>query len=421
MPGRGLGGGARRAQGAGRLAYSAAMPTPRFTAPFAVPFAAPLTAGFGARRSWLSALALLTAGLLLGTAALAQTPPPRLPPDSGPWDSGAGFRFDLRKKEIKHTRQSVSGMACNLDAQGRRICLMAFDEGAQARYAYLDGQTLVPDPAPVALRPGSGEIDAEGAATDGRHLYVTGSHSAKRGDCASNPDSRHVLRLRLDAATGRAVRPAGGTKGAPGDYADSGRLWALMQAQPALAPYVGERKCLGEAPPDEAPHLRGQQGANIEGLAIKDGRLYFGFRSPVLQDAALVLGVQADALFGAQAAHDPRATVTRLALGPHRGIRDMVAVQDGFLLLAGPDDSRAHRDAGWVVAWWDGQGAAEGAVVQPRLLAALDLQDVRLRKCDKELKPEAMTVLEETPAAYKLLVLSDGLCDGGPLAFTVAR
>jgi len=366
-------------------------------------------------------LALLTAGLFLSAGAFAQPEPPRLQPDSGPWDSGAGFRFDLSKKEIKHTRQSVSGMACNLDARGRRICLMAFDEGAQARYAYLDGQALVPDAEPVALRLGSGEIDAEGAATDGRYVYVTGSHSAKRGDCASNPDSRHVLRLALDAATGRAVRPAGSQQGAPADYADSGRLWAIMQAQPTLAPYVGERKCLGEAPPDEAPHLSGQQGANIEGLAVKDGRLYFGFRGPVLQDTALVLAVDADALFGAQAGRDPKASVTRLALGKNRGIRDMLAVQDGFLLLAGPDDSRAHQDAGWVVAWWDGQSAAEGRVAAPKILAALDLSRVPLRKCDKELKPEAMTVLQETPAAYKLLVLSDGLCDGGPLAFTVAR
>ena len=60
-------------------------------------------------------------------------------------------------------------------------------------------------------------------------------------------------------------------------------------------------------------------------------------------------------------------------------------------------------------------------MVQPRLLAALDLSGVTLRQCDKELKPEAITVLEETPTAYQLLVLSDGLCDGGPLAFTVPR
>ncbi|MEO7401661.1 MAG: hypothetical protein ABIV07_13010, partial [Polaromonas sp.] len=117
----------------------------------------------------------------------------------------------------------------------------------------------------------------------------------------------------------------------------------------------------------------------------------------------------------------PRATMTRLALGQRRGIRDMVAVKTGFLLLAGPDDSPASQSAGWVLAWWDGKPAANGGVVQPRLLATLDLSGVKLRQCDKELKPEAMTVLEETPAAYKLLLLSDGMCDGGPLTFTVPR
>lgn len=55
------------------------------------------------------------------------------------------------------------------------------------------------------------------------------------------------------------------------------------------------------------------------------------------------------------------------------------------------------------------------------LLAALDLSTVKLRKCDGEIKREAMTVLKETLDAYQLLMLSDGMCDGGPLAFTVPR
>ena len=361
-------------------------------------------------------LALLASALAFGAGA--QQAPPRIQPDSGPWDSGAGFDFDLGKKKLKKTRQSVSGMACNLDARQQRVCLVVFDEGAQARYASVGDKAWTVDAEPVVLRDTADELDAEGAATDGRYFYVTGSHSAKRNDCASNPGSRHVIRFRLDPATGRALRSPGG--GALADHADTGRLWPIMQAQPELAPHVGERKCLGSEPPDEAPRLAGQQGVNIEGLAVQGGRLYFGFRGPVLKDTALVLAVDADALFDAQAARDPKATVTRLALGANRGIRDMVAVKTGFLLLAGPDDSRASQGAGWVVAWWDGQ-SAEGRVVQPKILAALDLSRVKLRKCDKELKPEAMTVLEETPAAYKLLVLSDGLCDGGPLAFTLAR
>ena len=43
-------------------------------------------------------LALLTAGLVMSAGASAQLPPPRIQPDSGPWDSGAGFHFDLDKK-----------------------------------------------------------------------------------------------------------------------------------------------------------------------------------------------------------------------------------------------------------------------------------------------------------------------------------
>ena len=366
------------------------------------------------------ALPLLAAALAWGNGAAAQPPPPRVQPNGPAWDSGAGFDFDLGKKKVKKTRQSVSAMACNLDARQRRICLIAFDEGAQARYAYLGDKVLAADAEAVVLRSTGEELDAEGAATDGRYFYVTGSHSAKRNDCASNPGSRHVLRFKLDPTTGRAARfPAG--SGALADYADTGRLWAVMQAQPGLAAHVGEGKCLGAEPPGKAPKLAGQQGVNIEGLAVQGGRLYFGFRGPALNGVAQVLAVDADALFDAQATRDLKPTLTRLALGPNRGIRDMVAVKSGFLLLAGPDDSPASQGAGWTVAWWDGQSAAEGRVVQPRVLATLDLSGVRLRACDKEVKPEAMAVLEETPAAYKLLVLSDGLCDGGPLAFTLAR
>ena len=365
---------------------------------------------------WLQLLLTTCLSLGLGAHLAAQPAPSRVQPDSGPWDSGAGFQFELKKKKLQKTRQSVSGIACNLNAAQQRVCLLAFDEGAEARYATLDRQALRTDPEPVVLRDTTDELDAESAATDGRYFYVAGSHSAQRGDCASNPGSRRVSRFRMDPATGRALRSP---TGALVDYADSGKLWPLMQALPELAPYVGKRKCLGDATPDKAPDLAGQQGVNIEGMAVQDGQLYFGFRGPVQDGVARVLAVNTEALFSPQPASNAKPTVTRLALGPHRGIRDMVAVKTGVLLLAGPDDSRANQGAGWTVAWWDGKTAA--GVVQPRLLATLDPSGVMLRHCDKELKPEAITVLEETATAYKLLVLSDGLCDGGPLAFTVAR
>lgn len=332
---------------------------------------------------------------------------PSIKPSSGPLDSGAGFVFDLGKKKALKIRQSVSGVACNLDAQGKRICLLAFDEGTQARYAYLQDGRLAVDAEIVQFANIDGELDAEGAATDGRYVYITGSHAAKRSDCSSNPSSRHVIRLLLNPATGRVVQTG---------QADTGRLWPLMQAQSALQAYVGERKCLGSEAPPKAPKLAGQQGINIEGLAVQNGRLYFGFRGPVIKGEALVLAVDAETLFNGR---DPDLSVTRLALGEHRGIRDMVAVSGGILLLAGPDDDAASLTTGWAVFWWDGTPVK--TVAQPRLLAALDIRQVKLRACDRSLKPEALTVLEDSPNAYKLLVLSDGMCDGGGLTFTVPK
>jgi hypothetical protein len=341
------------------------------------------------------------------TASTASTPSaPSIQPLSGPWDVAAGFAFATKSGK---TRQSLSGIACNLNQAGQRICLVAFDEGVQARWASVTDHGMQADPEPVLLRPDTGELDAEAAATDGRFFYVTGSHSAKRSSCASNPHSRHLVRFRVDPATGRAQRSA---SGALVDYADTGQLWATMQAQPGLAAYVGEGACLGTEPP-------GRNGVNIEGMAVRDGRLYFGFRAPVLQGTAGVLAVDADALFNGTPAEKIQAHLTPLRVGAGRGIRDMVAVAHGFLVLAGPDDDKTHDSVGWTVLWWDGQPST--ATVTPRILASLDLSHIALRRCDKELKPEAITVLAETAQAYQLLVLSDGMCDGGPMRFNVDK
>jgi hypothetical protein len=360
--------------------------------------------------AWLP-VGLVISLLLCSSAVTAQSASPAQAPlvaPNGPiWDSGDGFSFDLKAKKLQKTRQSASGIACTVNASQQRVCLVAFDEGTQAGFATVKNGVLVPDPQAFVFTGLHGELDAESAATDGRYVYVSGSHSVKRGDCASNPDSRFVLRLQLDPASGRA---------APASQVQSERLWSLMQAQPELQAYVGEHKCLGSEPPPKAPGLTGQQGINIEGLAVQGQRLIFGFRGPVINGAALTLAVDAKALFEGG---DAKPQVTRLALGVHRGIRDMVAVSDGILVLAGPDDDSASQNQGWAVYKWDGQ--ASQTLVQPRLLARLDLSAVKLRKCDTEIKPEALTVLQESPTGYQLLVLSDGLCDGGPLVFTLAK
>jgi Protein of unknown function (DUF3616) len=357
----------------------------------------------------------VVAACIVGAGGASGADAPLVKPKSGPWDAGDGFSFE---KKSKKTRQAVSGIACPPNNSGHRLCLVVFDEGVEARYAIVKKNSFVVDGERVVLRKSGGELDAEGAATDGHFFYVTGSHSAKRSTCESNPDSRHIIRFAVDPKTGRALRkPAGDPKGSLVQYQDSDRLWSIMESLPHLKDHVGERKCLGTESPEDAPHLKGRRGANIEGLAAKGGRLYFGFRGPAEKGVTVILAVDAKAFFEGG---DPKAEITRIVVGQRRGIRDLHAVKDGILVLAGPDDDASSENAGWTVALWDGKTAGD-TVVEAKVLARLDLSGVKKRDCDKELKPEAMAVIEDSAQQYRLVILSDGMCDGGPLAFEVPR
>ena len=346
----------------------------------------------------LTTVAAVIAGLWLA-AGSATADPRAIKPQAGPLDAGDGFSFADRSKE---TRQSVSGIACPRNTSGKRVCLIVFDEGFEARYAMLDGNSFKPDAERVVLRDEGGELDAEGAASDGRFYYVTGSHSVNRGNCAIDPGRRHVIRFAVDPGTGRGARDANGKLT---DYNDSDRLPALMALVPELKHHVG--KCLGDE----------QGGANIEGLAIRNGRLFFGFRGPAKNKEALILSVDAAAFFQGT---DAKPKVTRIVVGGGRGIRDLHAVKDGILVLAGPDDAKDNSNKSYRVALWNGKNGGRKAV-KPKMLAELDLKKIKLRDCDKETKPEALAVLEDSSRRYRIMILSDGRCDGGPLLFVIPR
>ncbi len=321
-----------------------------------------------------------------------------------------GFSFPSIK-----TRRALSGVACPASKSHERLCLAAFDEGAEARHLTINDDAYVPDNEQVALRPGNIELDAEAAATDGAFYYVAGSHSAKRNDCANNPESRHVVRFRVDPKSGRALRNARGTLAG---YSDTDRLWSIMATTPLLQAHVGDSMCLGTEPPRDAPQLKGKRGVNIEGLAVRNGRLFFGFRGPADDGKAHILAVDADGLFSGK---DARPIPVSISVGKGRAIRDLVAVSDGVLVLAGPDDDEKNAGVGWIVSRWDGQETSDSDG-QTKTLATLDLGHVKLHSCDHEPRPEALAITADKPGEpYQALIFSDGLCDGGPLRFTIPR
>lgn len=349
---------------------------------------------------------------LVMTSALAGDAPPKLTPSAGPLDLADKFAFEHKPKK---TRLAASGLAC----AGEGACLIAFDEGAEGRFVRLGAAEFRPlGKATFPASGGKDELDLEAAATDGSFYYVVGSHAVKRNDCADNPASRVLFRLPVDGKTGLG---AGEPQPARPD------LWSVMKAEPRLNDVAGV--CLGTRPPRDAPDREGWRGLDIEGMAARDGRLFFGLRQPLEPTGlAQVFSVGAKAMFG-EAGDSLAPKLDEVRVGDRRGVRDMAAVKAGILLLAGPDDDARDDDdpaeqgepAAWLLLLWNTVDET------PRVLGEFDLSDVKRRKdldgCDDSRRPklEGMAVVEDRPDGYRIVTVSDGLCDGGPMWFDVKR
>lgn len=340
----------------------------------------------------------------------AQPAVPVVQPEGAPLKSSKGFSFD------EETRQSVSGIACAAEGTRRR-CLVVFDEGREGQFANLQARSIEPEGNPFTLVASARELDAEGATMVGEHFYVIGSHSVKRKGCKSNVASRSLVRFKA-----RWVAPAASSaaEGKPPSLKvegleQTGRLWDLISRDPYLGRHADG--CLGAGNGGRPEQMQRRPGLNIEGIAALGDRLYVGFRSPSEAGVVPVYSVAAPALF---ALNDAKPKLLKIQVGSHLGIRDMVAGKSAILLLLGPDDHDPVGDPKYLVAEWRVDDSVASST-QPKVLAVLDLTGLRFEACFKELKPEALSILEETAMGYRIVVLSDGVFDGGPLIFHLSK
>lgn len=326
---------------------------------------------------------------LSGAAAASE----RVKPESTrPWAvSPPAFHYEEASK-------NYSGFACGRDAPD--FCLLVTDEGREAAFVRREEGKLAAMEGLVVFPTNTKEFDAEGAAADENYFYVVGSHSVKRQKCEDHEDNRTVFRIPVDRAMGNASQ-----------IQLSKRLWAVIQGLPELAPYATPKACLGTKPPRDKPELKGRNGLNIEGVAVRNGRLYFGLRGPAMGGETFVVSVEAAALFSSA---DTKPAVARIKVGEKRAIRDLTRSNGEILALVGPDDDEVPRDYSVLLL----EGLGRDQPVSARELAILDFDGV---VGANKLKPEAITVLGETASRYRLLVLSDGGENGAPLVFNVPR
>jgi len=240
------------------------------------------------------------------------------------------------------------------------------------------------------------ELDIEGIATEGESLYVIGSHSlarkrlkkkfsyeknlARLGQIKHEPSRSSLYRLSLNASF-QVIRR------------EHIQLSSILNNDPVLSHFTG---------------IPGKEnGIDIEGIAVKDRQLYIGFRGPVLRGGYVpVLQLPFD---------KPEQNYQRLHLKLEgRGIRDITAVSDGFLVLAGPvgDEALSYR-----LLHWNGKDCIPGK----------ERSDAGKLKLLTEITPpvggkaEGVSVISETTTKYNLIVVFDGVKKGAPRHYTIAK
>jgi Protein of unknown function (DUF3616) len=251
---------------------------------------------------------------------------------------------------------------------------------------------------------GEDEVDIEGLARAADHTYyVVGSHSRRRKavdlfgaeswERKYDKNRERMLAEEIDSEEGRTrlyrftFDPASGSDDwPPADLADI-RLRDVFGQHPVLSAFV-------ELPSKE-------NGIDIEGIAVDGDSIYLGFRGPVLRNGFVpVLRLRFDEQ------HDNEILYVNLH---GRGIRDLVKVQDGFLIAAGPvgDSPLSYQ-----LYYWNGADTLPGArqVGDPPRGATTLLGRIPTSAGGEA---EGIALLGELADHYEVLIAYDGVDRGG--------
>jgi len=263
-------------------------------------------------------------------------------------------------------------------------------------YVHVAAFDLLPD-APADKK---SEIDMEGLASDGRYLYALGSHSLARREVKPQ-GSYQKNRQRMasfgpdddknrDSNRNRIFRLAFDGSGALTSR-EQISLRGLLQHDPILQRFV-------DIPSKE-------NGIDIEGLAVRDGRLYLGFRGPVLRENFVpVLVLKFDR---------PDEYELRFLHLNGRGVRDLATVDEGFLVIGGP---MGDGVGSYLLYLWNGDDCVPGSGAPGGKVTPLGVIPLR-----GHAKPEGLLVLTADQQHWRVLVVEDGQREPGGRIFEVKK
>lgn len=252
---------------------------------------------------------------------------------------------------------------------------------------------------PQSSRDKKYEIDIEGLSVDGRRLWIAGSHSRgrKKGGKSSEGLKPRGPRgfLGFIELSGDSETPIEGS-GAMLPIDDNGNeLIACLAEDQRFRPSLD----LGDK----------ENGLNIEGLAVRDGRVLLGLRGPLIEGKAVILEIAVQQTkrqlalrtFGEGGA----AFRAHLLDLDGLGIRDLAVDDAGLLILAGPNVSAPGP---WFVWRWAGAFGdhAEGAVPEKAIERCAELPT------GEHDHPEGITTYRHPDGRSGWLVVYDRPSDG---------
>jgi hypothetical protein len=304
---------------------------------------------------------------------------------------------------------NISGLACMPSDAASSTCLVIDDQGRFAQIAVIsDGQviagarlaligrkpsrdTVGQPPAEIGCSDGERkfrDLDGEAVAYAAPFFYVVGSHGCSRHSNKFRSSSFILARIpeRQVAGTGRAFDPS--------SVETSYRLSEALAAAPPIRPYFTR-------------DLMSANGVNVEGLAVVGGKLFAGLRAPTLDGRAFVVAVDADCLFDKSASiNEGDVKAISVPLGTGRGIRDLARLNDGqLLILSGPAQ--------------DAQVPFEIHVLDIKAETTTLLGTLGELPDDTGAKAEAISVLSQRGKIADIMVMFDGLANGGPREYTI--
>lgn len=240
------------------------------------------------------------------------------------------------------------------------------------------------------------EVDIEGIAVEERTVYVSGSHSRKRSkvkaDKSNAKNRERLTENELEPLRESVYRLKLSSDGELDSEIDSTSLRRRIDDDPVV-------KVFAQIPSKE-------NGVDIEGIAADGDKLYAACRGPVLRDGYVpILEFEFD--------KPHKANTLYVNLGG-RGIRDIVRVKKGFLLIGGPV---GDAPVSYGLYFWDGRDGVPGTDV-PNVEPLKWLGEIPLPKGSKA---EGVTVLEESDSQYEVLIVYDSAENGAATRFRVEK